>query len=540
MNDGVGALRHPPICQRGRLIGERRDDRRAVRYSRRMVMRLLLLICAGLLVPTAIEAQGYALVAFDPVRVCPADGTGPPADFSAPACEVTDFSLVDPQQREIWVEARLTVDPSMLTGEEPLGLRLSAKASSIAYVNGRRVGANGRPGADAASEIPGRMDAVFYLPRDHLRAGENVVTLRMSSMNGYLRLSNPVHMMAVGPYGAPHQRMLLASWPALVTLGAFLLGALYFGIMAWRGEDKEGSAIVALASLFAGLQLISEALRGITAYAYPVHDLRLMAILFFAAAFGLTLFAYLLLRLIGGSRRRRMVAVAALAAMMALVVVVIPGFDGKTWFALLTAVAAGMLAVIHGWRVGSRGAVPVGLLLVGLAATMLLFRSAFLDLPIYFAAAALLGYLFYRQAMEIVTERRARREEERRADRLELALAQARNAREPAQLELVCGSRTEFVSADRVVRFEGAGDYVEGHFEDDRSELYSTSLAVLEEELPETFIRIHRSHIVNTAFVRALDRDPSGTGMLRLADGAEVPVSRRIMPSVRAALSSDR
>ncbi|MCA1749267.1 MAG: LytTR family DNA-binding domain-containing protein, partial [Parasphingopyxis sp.] len=72
-----------------------------------------------------------------------------------------------------------------------------------------------------------------------------------------------------------------------------------------------------------------------------------------------------------------------------------------------------------------------------------------------------------------------------------------------------------------------------------RSELYSTSLAALERTLPETFIRIHRSHIVNTAFVSALDRDSAGTGTLRLADGDEVPVSRRVMPSVRAALSSE-
>ena len=64
------------------------------------------------------------------------------------------------------------------------------------------------------------------------------------------------------------------------------------------------------------------------------------------------------------------------------------------------------------------------------------------------------------------------------------------------------------------------------------------TLAGLEEDLPETFLRVHRSHIVNTAFVSALEREPSGIGRLTLTNATDVPVSRRIMPKVRTALAA--
>jgi DNA-binding LytR/AlgR family response regulator len=74
------------------------------------------------------------------------------------------------------------------------------------------------------------------------------------------------------------------------------------------------------------------------------------------------------------------------------------------------------------------------------------------------------------------------------------------------------------------------------YFEGGQTKLYNGGLTQLESELPPTFLRVHRSHIVNTAFVSALERDASGVGKLVLSNGAEAPVSRRIMPKVRNAL----
>lgn len=63
------------------------------------------------------------------------------------------------------------------------------------------------------------------------------------------------------------------------------------------------------------------------------------------------------------------------------------------------------------------------------------------------------------------------------------------------------------------------------------------SLSEMEDTLPATFLRVHRSHLINVMFVKSLNREPSGTGTLTLVEGSDIPVSRRVMPSVRQALA---
>ena len=94
----------------------------------------------------------------------------------------------------------------------------------------------------------------------------------------------------------------------------------------------------------------------------------------------------------------------------------------------------------------------------------------------------------------------------------------------------------ERITTSQIVRCQGAGGYTEIVLIGGRTVLHSVSLNEIEEALPATFLRVHRSHLINVAFVKSLSRDPSGTGNLRLEEGSDVPVSRRIMPKVRQAL----
>jgi two-component system LytT family response regulator len=58
--------------------------------------------------------------------------------------------------------------------------------------------------------------------------------------------------------------------------------------------------------------------------------------------------------------------------------------------------------------------------------------------------------------------------------------------------------------------------------------LLRQSLTQLERELdPTTFIRVHRSAIVNVAYIRELQRGPDGHISVILQDGTRVPVSER-------------
>ncbi|MEL7313262.1 MAG: LytTR family DNA-binding domain-containing protein, partial [Pseudomonadota bacterium] len=93
------------------------------------------------------------------------------------------------------------------------------------------------------------------------------------------------------------------------------------------------------------------------------------------------------------------------------------------------------------------------------------------------------------------------------------------------------------VSSDQIVQVKGAGSFVEIMTTDGRKLLHADQLSGMESILPSTFIRVHRSHLVNTRFVKSLRRSPQGNGTLVLSDESEVPVSRRIMPSVRKAIA---
>lgn len=485
------------------------------------------------------SAQPAAVAGAPVLQVCPpGPGGEPPADFAGAACVETGLHALDPQNREVWARTRITVSQAQLSGTGPLGLYLAGKAASEVWLNGEALGRNGQPGATRALEVPGRMDAVFYVPRALLQVGENEIVLHLSGQHSRIHLSSPMHALAVIPYTQMSQLIAHRYWPSLVTLGFFVLGVVFFGVMAWRSEERESSAILALAAFFAGGQLLWEVSRGVFAYDYPVHDIRLMAIVVFAFGFGLCLNAYLLKTLSAFSARLRALILAGLGLVMLAVVLATTGYDGKTGFALLT-------ALLHGagwslWWTLRRKAGALGFFAVfaGLAILIPVFGGRFLDFYLYIASAGILLFLFFRQALALVRARRDRQIEQARARRLETALAEARQRSAPAQLQLVSAGRVEYVSTDRIVQLKGAGDYVELHYADGRTALFNGTLAGLEEDLPETFLRVHRSHIVNTAFVSALEREPSGIGRLTLTNATDVPVSRRIMPKVRTALAA--
>jgi DNA-binding LytR/AlgR family response regulator len=154
----------------------------------------------------------------------------------------------------------------------------------------------------------------------------------------------------------------------------------------------------------------------------------------------------------------------------------------------------------------------------------------------FFLVAGFLLLLLLEQGVTLAREARQRRIEEARANRLELALEQVRQSDEASELSVKSAGKMERISTANIVQCRGAGGYSEIILSDGRELLHSATLAEMEDALPATFIRVHRSHLVNTSFIKTLNRDTSGTGTLILSDGAEVAVSRRIMPSVRQAL----
>ncbi len=96
-----------------------------------------------------------------------------------------------------------------------------------------------------------------------------------------------------------------------------------------------------------------------------------------------------------------------------------------------------------------------------------------------------------------------------------------------ARLAVRKKDREVLVAADAIDWIEAAGNYAILHVGAEKHEIRS-SLARLEGELdPASFVRVHKSAIVNIGRVREVEPWFNGDYRIRLQDGTEVPLSRR-------------
>lgn len=416
---------------------------------------------------------------------------------------------------------------------EPLALFVLAKMASKFYLNGQFVGANGTPGLDAATEKLGLMDAQLYPPQSLFRVGENEVVFLASSHSGLLRLARPVHAIAISASASAQDIALRRYWPSLLSLGLFILGSLYFGVLAVISAQQLQALILSLIFGFAAAQLTTEVLRGLVAYPYPVHDIRLIIIVVFSAGFGLTFLLHILLTFKG----RDIAATMAGTAIILLFGVILPsGYDTKAAMAMLLPLLVGLVLTAYWTYRRHRRALRYFVSLLAFVVAIFMFPSLFLDVIFFYFVSALLFFLTVEQAFISTREAEKRRIEEARANKLELALELASERKSTSVVIVKASGKIEHIAIDQISYCAGADGYSEINLQSGREVLHGATLAELEQTLPKTFLRVHRSYLVNTACVKSLTRDPAGTGTLILTNGSLVPVSRRTMPLVRQAL----
>ncbi len=493
---------------------------------------ICVIFCAGCLL-SQMSAEVFIAVDREQATVCPAFETDmvPPA-LSAEGCEDVSIWAVDPQGAHIWAMFTLTLD--RVPKERPLGIMVSAKASSTVYLNGERVGDNGRPGDTKSTETPGKMDRIFPIRDDQLRVGENTIAIRMSSHSGALHLMGPIHGVILVDYRAPEDAILRHYWLSLLPFGAFALGALYFATMAIVGRQRLSSALIAGMSLAAAMQLLTEVSRGLTAYAYPFHDLRLIVIAILSAIFGVLLAAYVIWRL---RPQQKYWLFGGVIVATATALTVPPGLDTKASLALLAPTVLAALVALSTFSIDRRNSLMFGVSLLVFAAINLVGAGRFLDQYFYYAVAVLMLFIFSQQAGAFARESTLRRREEARAEKLEYVLTELQEAAAETMLSVKSSGRLSRIAASDIAYICGAGDYTEIVTATGDTLLHSATLTELEETLPVFFLRVHRSYLVNTRLIASLERNSAGTGELRLVTEQNLPVSRRIMPKVKAALS---
>ncbi len=468
------------------------------------------------------------------VVVCPYQQVeGPPLRENINACEPTSVSGINPQNTEIWVFGALTVTPDLLNQAAPLALFVSAKASTKAYLNGRLLGTNGTPGSNIDSEAPGIMDTAMYTPIEKLKLGRNEFALHMSSHHGWLTLRSPVHFIGIAEHVNPTNETLSHYWPSLLPFGALLIGAFYMGMLALVKRDHWSVALLPLMSLVGAAQLYTEVYRGLAAYSYPVQDLRLILILACSMIFGLCLAAHVIWSL--NIKHKARLFLLTLALTLAAIIAA-SGFDTMSAFALFIPALIGLILALY--RLPSREpqALAFTIILGLFLLSVILAPAEFLNITFFYIVAALMVILFINEIRSFTEERKARLKEQARANKLQTVLEQNQKRDKTQTINVGSAGKLEVVSTAEIVYCKGAGDYAELVLEGGRSLLHSERLVDLEKTLPSIFLRVHRSYIVNTGLINSLTRKPSGVGELAMADNSLVPVSRRIMPSVRTLL----
>jgi hypothetical protein len=100
----------------------------------------------------------------------------------------------------------------------------------------------------------------------------------------------------------------------------------------------------------------------------------------------------------------------------------------------------------------------------------------------------------------------------------------------PKTLAVGDGAVTHHVPIEEIESIASAGNYVEIAW-GSRTLLHRATLAAVEAELGDAFLRIHRGRLVRRAAIRRIETDKSGDFTVELASGASLRGSRRYRPA---------
>lgn len=448
------------------------------------------------------------------------------------SCRPTTIEAIDLQDPIVHI--RTTVDiPEAVAGRQlPIAVTLVGAMSSEVHWNGVRIGSNGVVGADASTERPGSFRASIIVPRELVHVGENRVDVRMSSHHRWLPVEVPVQQIRVGLYEGRATGDLRTYWPALLTTGALILAALYFAVAAWvgRGRDRVDALVLTGVAVGTALQLLVETTRAFFDYPYPLHIARIAAIVVLAVVNSSLVTAYVARRFAPRSAMRICITVAAISMALAFT---LPTFDIKAWGSLFW---AGLVCLFCTMFARHRGDGRIGMVTSGLYLVMLLGGgSGALDRGYYLFMAVVLAGLVAEKVLELRRVHSGLATEKARNDALALRLESAR-ASEKSFVAFKDGASVHRFAENDVVRIKAADDFCELTLTSRRPLLVGGSLKALAEVLPDRFVRVHKSHIVNLAHVVAMNPKPGGGHELLLSDQSSTPVGRTYRRNVMTRL----
>lgn len=345
--------------------------------------------------------------------IAQADGVSAADDLAVDAWQVLDLRELARLGGPYWIRVDLELGPQS-PPDAALSLRLSLRAASEIYWDGRLIGRNGRVGDSAESEIPGRIDWTLPLPAELSQPGRHQLLIHASSFRQGFEPQQAEFRVQIGPADLLYRRAWGRWLIAAIAVGAMAVAGLYFVAMQRDPARPTRSAerlLIALALV--GLLLpLTEGWRVVVGYSYDLHPLRLNVLLLLTACAATLLPAYLHARF--GSRGRGWPWLV-FAALLLLIVFAVPGYDGRSLMLHLLGLLSSLLIMLRARGTDPDDRLPVIALLLATLALPLTGAAAFLDGLYFIALAVLMTFLLLRHAASLaalgqqVAELRAQR-----------------------------------------------------------------------------------------------------------------------------------
>ncbi len=472
-----------------------------------------------------------------PVTVCPfVNTTLSPSTFTHRQCETKSLLEVDPQNRAMWLLLEFDKNAAWQKIEPPYAFFMFGKVASSAYLNNTLIGHNGQP-SDSKNETPGKMDTSFYLPESLLLEKQNQLALLISSQHSMISLDYPIHYLGFGQFTYANRYVQQGSFFGLILFGAFTVGALYFLVLSFGHQKPSTARLFCALCIIAAAQLLFEMTRGLFAYNYPFHDIRLLAITALSFLFGhvaLTYCAYTILQ----RRAIHWVYISVLVSVIAMLL--LPGFDTKITAAILIPLIVSLNLILWAWfKTREPRLLQWFVVQLVITITIVVSVARFHELIHFIIIGLFLGYLFILEAKEAKKALQQQQQDQALIAKLESTLSQRSHAAKPQKLLLQSAGQQSYVSIPDIIYCQAAGDYVELFLKGNETKLYSGSLKQLEEKLPSFFLKVHRSYIVNLNEVITLKTNHGGANkgyQLQLSHDYASPVSRRLLSTVKDTL----
>ncbi|MFZ6723075.1 histidine kinase [Undibacterium sp. Ji49W] len=226
-------------------------------------------------------------------------------------------------------------------------LSFSLLAASELFLDGVKVGRNGKPGISAKEEIPGFIEYSVSLTPEQLQQGMHSLVLKLSSYHGNNQIKNPFYDLSITEqhslYVASNTGIILP----LLLAGALLLVVLLFSGLTLFYQRHMHWVLFLILCLVASCLLVVEAWRGLFGYLYPFHLIRLYLVAGLTCLFSVLLPVYFLAYF----RFKRLMLITGILAVLTVTTTFIsPYFDHKSEVMFGVALVASLVICIIAYK----------------------------------------------------------------------------------------------------------------------------------------------------------------------------------------------